>query len=180
MNMASSSSPRPHVRRLLALSMVLLCIASAIMTSARSGPVSAAARQAPTTPALLDQAFARGEISSDQRLLYLIYAIYDFGKLPTQFHGRPGWSATMAVREINHARQALASGRASFSAELRAALQAPSLQAATVCNTQDGPNSINTAHFHIVYGTIVGLTAQDYANAIEGTFATEITSLGWA
>ena len=78
MNMASSSR-HPPVRRLLALSMILLCVASTLLTSAVSRPVAAAARQAPTTPALIDQAFARGEISSDQRLLYLIYAVHDFG-----------------------------------------------------------------------------------------------------
>ena len=118
-----STSHRPYARRLFALSVILVCMASAITASAQPRPVSATARQAPTTPEVIDQAFARGEISSDQRLLYLIYAVSDFGKLPVQFLGRAGWSATIAVREINQARQALASGRSTFSPQLRAALQ---------------------------------------------------------
>jgi hypothetical protein len=179
MNM-SLSSLRLHTRRLLALCVLLLCVASCLSASASLRPASAAARQAPTTPALIDQAFARGEISSDQRLLYLVYAVYDFGRLPAQFRGRPGWSATMVVREINQVRQALASGAATFSPELRAALQSARPQAATVCDTEDGPSTLDTTHFHIVYGAINGLTAQQYADAIEATFATEITSYGWA
>ena len=169
-----------HARRSLALSILLLCIAGVISPLAAPRPASAAAQHAPTTPDLINQAYARGEISSDQRLLYLIYAVRDFSRLPAQFRGRPGWSATTAMQEINQARQALVAGTATFSPELRAALQTVSLQAATVCDTEDGPSTIDTAHFHIVYGAIETLTAQQYADAIEATFAAEITSLGWA
>lgn len=179
MNM-TSSSPRSRVRRLLALSLLLICITSATVASAAPRPVPATARQAPATPALIDRAFARGEISSDQRLLYLVYAVYDFGKLPPQYRGRPGWSATMAVRDINQARQALASGKATFSPELRAVLQAARPQAATICDTEDGPTTLDTAHFRVVHGTVDGLTAQQYADAIEATYAAEITGYGWA
>jgi hypothetical protein len=174
------SNSRIRIRRLLALSVLLLCVANSMFVSASSHPASATARQAPTTPELIDRAFARGEISSDQRLLYLLYAVREFGRLPVQFRGRAGWSATMALREINRARQALVSGQATFSPELRAALLPVSPQAATVCDREDGSNTIETAHFHIVYDSINVLTAQQYADAIEATFATEITSYGWA
>ncbi len=86
----------------------------------------------------------------------------------------------MAVREINQARQALASGKAAFSPELRAALQAARPQAATVCDVEDGPSTLDTTNFHIVYGTINTLTAQQYGDALEETFAKEITGYGWA
>lgn len=148
---------------------------------AAPAPVPAAARSArPTTPELIDQAYARGAISGDQRLTYLIYAVRDISRVPAALVGRGGWSATIVLREINRARQTLAGGRAAFSPALRAALESPTPQAATVCDTEDGANTINTTHFHIVYGSINTLTAQQYAGALEETFSTEIGTYGWA
>lgn len=163
------------VRSALLLGSLLLALIAA------PAPVPAAALSTgPTTPALIDQAFARGAITGDQRLTYLIYAVRDPGRLPASLLGRGGWSATMVLREINRARQSLAGGRAVFSPALRAALASPTPQAATVCDTEDGANTINTVHFHIVYDSVNTLTAQQYANALEETFSTEIGTYGWA
>ena len=157
------------------LGMLLLALLAA------PAPVPAAARSTrPTTPELIDRAYARGAITGDQRLTYLIEAVRDPGGLPAWLLGRGGWSATMVLREINQARQALAGGRAAFSPALRAALAAPTPQAATVCDTEDGANTLNTTHFHIVYDSINTLTAQQYASALEETFSTEIGTYGWA
>lgn len=47
-----------------------------------------------STPDLILQAFDRGEITGDQRLLYLAYALYDDELLPSEFHGDAKWDGT--------------------------------------------------------------------------------------
>jgi len=53
-----------------------------------------------STPELIDAALARGEISPDQRLLYLTYAIYESKSLPEEFRSDVPWRGTLIVREI--------------------------------------------------------------------------------
>lgn len=55
------------------------------------------------TPALIDRAYAQGEISAGQRLLYLAYAVYEHTSLPAQFRSDAGWRGTAVVREIRQA-----------------------------------------------------------------------------
>ncbi len=40
-----------------------------------------------STPALIEQAFAAGEITADERLLYFAYAVYEYESLPVRFRG---------------------------------------------------------------------------------------------
>lgn len=54
-----------------------------------------------STPQLIDSALARGEISSDQRLLYLAYAIYEYDALPAEYHSQKRWDATLILRDLN-------------------------------------------------------------------------------
>ncbi len=66
------------------------------------------ARQTPTgprlsTPALIEQALAQGEITVGQRLLYLAYAVYEYESLPAQFRSDVGWRGTATVQEIRQA-----------------------------------------------------------------------------
>jgi hypothetical protein len=56
-----------------------------------------------STPGLIDQAYAKGEITADQRLLYLAYAIFEHESLPARFRSRIGWRATSTVEEIDEA-----------------------------------------------------------------------------
>ena len=56
-----------------------------------------------STPALIDQALAQGEITAGQRLLYLAYAVYEYKSLPAQFRSNVGWRGTETVREIRAA-----------------------------------------------------------------------------
>jgi|HigsolmetaAR201D_1030396.scaffolds.fasta_scaffold08492_3 hypothetical protein len=164
---------------LICLLLSLLATTTASAASSTSfepiGPVSSEL----TTPALIEQAFQNNQITADQRLLYLTYAVYDYEKLPPQFRGKGGWSATMIVYEINQARQQLREGKGQFSQALREALLAPRPQASTLCDREDGPSMISTAHFQISYGSITGLTAQHYADALEQTYAVEVGQLGW-
>lgn len=56
-----------------------------------------------STPELIDQALAKGEITEEERLLYLAYAVYEYESLPARFRGNVGWRATFVVRELHEA-----------------------------------------------------------------------------
>lgn len=56
-----------------------------------------------STPALIEQALANSEITAEQRLLYLAYAIYDHSILPARFHSNVGWFGTAYVKELSEA-----------------------------------------------------------------------------
>jgi len=172
--------PRIRLMTLICLLLSLMATTTASASSSTSfasvGPVSSDL----TTPALIEQAFRNNQITADQRLLYLTYAVYDFAKLPPQFQGKGGWSGTMIVYEINQARQQLREGKGQFSPALREALLAPQPQASTFCEAQDGPYTISTEHFEISYGSITALSVQDYADALELAYQVEIEEFGWA
>jgi hypothetical protein len=54
-----------------------------------------------STPELIDQAFARGEITEEERLLYLAYALYEPRSLPAQFRSNYGWFGEAAAWELD-------------------------------------------------------------------------------
>ena len=56
-----------------------------------------------STPQLIEQAYAKGEITAEYRLLYLAYAVYEYESLPVQFRGDVGWRATSVVAELYEA-----------------------------------------------------------------------------
>ena len=56
-----------------------------------------------STPELIDQAFARGEITEEERLLYLAYALYEYESLPTRLLSNVGWRGTSTVMELENA-----------------------------------------------------------------------------
>lgn len=56
-----------------------------------------------STPELIDEALERGEITSEEHLLYLAYAMYEYESLPIQFRGNAGWDATFIVLELQEA-----------------------------------------------------------------------------
>lgn len=51
-------------------------------------------------PDLIEAALAKGEITAEQRLLYLAYALYEPVSLPEQYRSDVPWRGTMYVREI--------------------------------------------------------------------------------
>ena len=53
-----------------------------------------------STPDLIQLSFAKGEITEEERLLYLAYALSDSEKLPTRYHGKAPWSGTMIGLEL--------------------------------------------------------------------------------
>lgn len=54
-----------------------------------------------TTPGLIDCAFKNKKITSEQRILYLSYAIGDFAKLPREYNSNEPWDGTMTALELN-------------------------------------------------------------------------------
>ena len=56
-----------------------------------------------STPALIDQASARGEITDEQRLLYLAYAVFEHESLPIRFRSNVGWRGTSILEELEEA-----------------------------------------------------------------------------
>ena len=50
-----------------------------------------------------NQAFDRGEITEEERLLYLAYALYESESLPARFHGNEGWFGEGVLEELEKA-----------------------------------------------------------------------------
>ncbi len=130
------------------------------------------------TPALIEQAFIRGEITANERLLYLSYALYEPQSLPAQFHSNVGWYGTSYVREVETFLQSVS---ASSADAVHQELSRMNTLASTVCDAEDGVNSFDSTNFHFSYGTIGGgLAIADYVTSMETTFNIEVTQFGWA
>ena len=137
-----------------------------------------------STPALIERAFAAGEITADERLLYFAYAVYEYESLPARFRGTVPYYATDIVAELVEVRYAQADGRvgplrADVQAELERVL---TINAAPVCDQTDGPtgNVFETDNFHASYHAIGGsLSLDDYKTMLERTFRQQVTEDGW-
>lgn len=132
-----------------------------------------------STPQLINQAYAEGQISAEERLLNLAYAIYEHESLSEEFEATVGWYGTSVVRELHNA---YANDRSSFSPAVRNELnRLLNSAAATICDKEDMANNDQSDNFYFNYGTIGGgLDIEAYKTSMETTFATEVTSYGWA
>ena len=119
----------------------------------RAAPSDTAAITELSTPLLIEQAFDRGEISADERALYLAYALYEPESLPAQFHSNVGWYGTQYVWEVETYMQSVS---ASSTDAVQQELSRLHLLAATVCDTDDGAFSFDSTHFHFTYNTLGG------------------------
>ncbi len=54
-----------------------------------------------STPELIEAAYAQGEISAEERALYLAYALYEYDSLPPAYQSQTPWRGTMIDRELN-------------------------------------------------------------------------------
>lgn len=54
-----------------------------------------------STQGLIENDFKAGEISLEQKWLYIFYAIYGNDKLPRKYQSKVGWSPTMLFMEFN-------------------------------------------------------------------------------
>ena len=132
-----------------------------------------------STPQLINQAYAEGQISAEERLLNLAYAIYEHESLPEEFEGTVGWYGTSIVRELHNAYD---NERTAFSPAVRNELnRLLNSAAATVCGKEDGANNDQSDNFYFNYDTIGGgLDIEAYKTSMEATFTAEVTNYGWA
>jgi len=131
-----------------------------------------------STPQLIEQAYQNGEITAEERLLYLAYALYEQASLPDRFHSNVGWYGTYYVREVQTYVQQMS---AAATTAVQQELGRMGVLAATVCDKNDGPNNFNSTNFHFNYNTISGgLALADYVTSMEATFDLEVTQYGWA
>lgn len=56
-----------------------------------------------STPELIDRAYNRGQITEEERLLYLAYAIYEYESLPTRLRGSVEWEGSSVIMDLNRA-----------------------------------------------------------------------------
>ena len=83
---------KPIIYIILAILVVIAFISYQVITSPN---------RTSTTPALIQRAFDKGEITAEQRLLYLTYAVYEYKSLPVRFRGKVPWEATSLLFEMN-------------------------------------------------------------------------------
>lgn len=138
--------------------------------------------QALSTPELIERAFARGEITEGEKLLYLAYAVYDYDSLPERFRSNVPWFGTDVVQELKGVQQAIDTGKSTAPSDLIKTeferLLAPTAE--TICGIPDGPILDGSTNFVINYSSIGGgLSINDYKNALENAFSVEVTSYGW-
>jgi hypothetical protein len=67
------------------------------------GSNSAAESQELSTPELIEQDFTQGEITAQQRLLYLAYAVGDYERLPARYRGNVHWRSSLTHLELTEA-----------------------------------------------------------------------------
>ncbi|MFN8483453.1 MAG: hypothetical protein U0768_10460 [Anaerolineae bacterium] len=165
--------------------LALLAVLAALPVLAQSaGAANAAASSASSRPLsteqLIEQAYSKDEITAEQRILYLAYAVYDISKLPAQYHGTAGWYGTAAVAEINTTLQNQGTSKATpLSPTAMLELTRLTRPQGTLCDKADEPNTTETANFVINYGTINILTIDQYKTGLEKAFEVEVTSFGW-
>jgi hypothetical protein len=85
---------KPIILIILAVFLVLAVISFLVITNPN---------RTLATPGLIQRAFDRGEITAEQRLLYLTYAIYEYKSLPTRFRGKVPWDGTLIFADIGEA-----------------------------------------------------------------------------
>lgn len=130
-----------------------------------------------TTPQLINAAHWRGEISADERIRYLAYALYERESLPAEFDSPHGWHGTTTLLEVRAAYEDASLSRAT-SSELDRLFNS---RAETTCDAEDGAFETTSTHFYFNYGTVQGgLSINDYVTSMENAFAKIVTEYGWA
>jgi hypothetical protein len=158
------------VRRLL-ISTLIVVLVGALAYPAPAQPGATLA-----TPDLIERAVARGDISRAQADRYLAYAIGAPDKLPARFRSDVPWDATLAALRLTRTPARRAAVRDALG------LAGPGLGRCFISNAPM-PDTLETDHFYIEYNALTlrgGLTIADYAASLEHTWATEVTSFGWA
>lgn len=53
------------------------------------------------TPDLIQRAYDKGQITAEQRVLYLTYAIYEYESLPGGYRGQVPWEGTFILMDVS-------------------------------------------------------------------------------
>jgi hypothetical protein len=85
---------KPIILIALAVFLVLTLVSFLVITSPN---------RTSTTPDLIQLAVANREITEEEGLLYLAYAIGDYENLPTRFHSNAPWSGTLIILDLREA-----------------------------------------------------------------------------
>ena len=172
---------RRQLRLLLAVGLLGLTLAAGFSRPAEAGLPPAEEPEA--TPALLEDAVARGEIdqrTADRHLVEVFAGKGKSGKVPARFQSDVAWDGTIPLAQLRARVAAWQEGPARSQAveALTAVSNCPN---AGVASPGRLPNEATTAHFYVSYGTIGGgLTINDYVSTLEAAYAKEVTQFGWA
>ena len=172
---------------IIACLLVLSILSAQSMTLpslASSGPagLDEETQDSQDTPSKIETDYQLSKITADQRLLYLLYAVYDYDALPAAYHSQVPWSGTLVVAELKQTYAAIQAGEAPVSGPVQTEFERLLAPAAinAYCDEADGSSTYDTPHFRLSYGSIGGnLSFTHYADALETTFTTEVTSYGW-
>ncbi|MEK6228905.1 MAG: hypothetical protein AABM31_06220 [Actinomycetota bacterium] len=137
----------------------------------------------PSSPDLIERAEDSGAIDLERANLYRLYALSGDSRLPDAYQSSTPWRGTLLAEELERNLTRMEPGP-----ERRAVaevLRAPPDPSATTCSTETAvlPNSLETDHFYIQYDQSTlhpSLTIQDYADSLEGSYATEVEAFRWA
>jgi hypothetical protein len=90
------------VKMLMRVLIVFITVLFAVQlaTCGVATPVPTPTSQYLDTPSWISQALNRGEITDEERLLYLAYALYEYKSLPPQYLSSVGWFGDAAVGEL--------------------------------------------------------------------------------
>ena len=90
------------IKQSLKLTTLSICVfLLAACGAATPTPVPTPTSQYLDTPTLINQAFDRGEITEEERLLYLAYALYEHESLPARFQSSFEWFGEVAAEELD-------------------------------------------------------------------------------
>ena len=85
----------------LTVSLMILTTQLAACGAVTPNPVPTPTSQYVDTPTLINQALDRGEITEEERLLYLAYALYEHESLPARFQSSFEWFGDVAADELD-------------------------------------------------------------------------------
>lgn len=142
-------------------------------------------------PEVLQRAVRDGLIGEDRAALLLALAIAAPDQVPALFQGGQRWDATLELRSLYATHRTLEEGPVRdslgdvlFPSPAAAEPNAPITRPPpSICSTSARPlpRSTETAHFFIEFDTIHGgLRIEDYEDALERTWTTEVDGFGWA
>ena len=166
--------------------LLVALVGATLLSSLAIGPAAAVPRAhdravaplapAGSTPALIEAAVARGEISRETADRYLAQALARPSRLPARFASSVPWRGTLPLLQLQE--------RAAASGTTVSRLAGTARRASDGCGgySANKPKKKVTEHFLIRYdpAAIQGsLTVGDYARTLERSWKKEITLFGW-